>query len=91
MAELYHNILGEEVSVNQLTAENAEAVTLWCHGFQVEEIDALEPDKRYVGINIQTIAGGERASEGDYIIQDANGRFWPCKPYSFHSLYQKVD
>lgn len=91
MADLYRRKAGGSVEVNRLTKENAIAVTLWCGGVQVEEIDVLDPGTKYVGINVPTLHGMARASEGDYIIKGEHGDFWPCKEDQFYSTYEKVD
>lgn len=89
MAELWRK-KPVEVEANLLTKENAEAVALWCGGQLVEEINPENEDDRYVGINIPTLEGVMRASEGDYIIKGVQGEFYPCKPGIFTATYEKV-
>lgn len=89
MAELWRK-KAVEIEANCLTKENAEAVALWCGGQLVEEIDALDSSARYVGINIPTLEGVMRASEGDYVIKGVQGEFYPCKPSIFAATYEKV-
>lgn len=88
MAELWRK-KPVTVEANLLTKENVTAVALWCGGQQVEEIDPFD-NTRYVGINIPTLEGTMRASEGDYVIKGVQGEFYPCKPDIFTSTYEKV-
>lgn len=78
-----------EIEANELTKENAEAVAIWCGGRLIDEFDAITGDK-YVGINIPTLEGVMRASEGDYVIKGVQGEFYPCKPSIFLATYEKI-
>lgn len=89
MAELWRK-RPVTVEANLLTKENAEAVALWCGGQLVTEYDALDPTQSFVGINIPTLEGVMRASEGDYVIKGVQGEFYPCKPGIFTSTYERV-
>lgn len=40
--------------------------------------------------DIKTLEGTMRADFGDYIIRDANGEVYPCKPDIFNKTYRKV-
>lgn len=80
-----------EFEAVQLTKENVHEVAHWCVGQEVEEIDALEPDKRYVGLNFLSWNGMHRASEGDYIIKDALGDFHSRWPDSFEQSFERVE
>lgn len=93
MAELYRRKDGEggEVEVNQLTKDNATELTLWCEGVQVEEMDAFDSSKTYAGINVPTQFGIQRASEGDFIVRGSNGDFWPCAPWRFAKIYERIN
>lgn len=88
MAELWRK-KPVTVHANLLTKDNVEAVAIWCGGQQVEEIDPFTED-RFVGINIPTLEGVMRASEGDYVIKGVQGEFYPCKPDIFTATYEKV-
>lgn len=39
---------------------------------------------------IHTLEGPVTATEGDWIILDARGEFYPCKPEIFDATYDKV-
>lgn len=89
MAELWRK-KPVTVEANLLTKENAEAVALWCGGQVVTEINPRDHDDVYVGLNIPTLEGVMRASEGDYVIRGVQGEFYPCKPSIFTATYEKV-
>jgi hypothetical protein len=40
---------------------------------------------------IETLDGEIIASQGDWIIKDATGEFYPCKPDIFEATYEKVE
>jgi len=41
-------------------------------------------------IEIKTLEGTMRASEGDWIIKGIKGEFYPCKPDIFEATYEAV-
>lgn len=41
--------------------------------------------------DIKTLEGAMRADFGDYIIRDANGEVYPCKPDLFYKTYKKIE
>lgn len=79
-----------EVEAFKLSHENAQELARWCGGRIVEEISPIGPAKIYVGLNIPTINGVVRASEGDYVIKDARGMFYVRKSYLFDEAYEEV-
>jgi hypothetical protein len=79
------------VQAVQLEPHKAAEIANWCGGEVVEEIDALDPDKRFVGINIPTLEGVMRASQGDYVIKSVKGEFYPCKPDIFEASFELND
>lgn len=79
-----------EVEARKLTPDTAEDIAQWCGGRLVEETDALDASLKYVGINIPTLEGVMRASEGDYVIRGVQGEFYPCKPSIFEATYDSV-
>lgn len=89
MAELYRK-KAVTIEANQLTKENAEAIAHWCGGYLVEEINPIDDHERFVGINIPTLEGPMRASEGDFVIKGVQGEFYPCKPSIFEATYEPV-
>lgn len=79
-----------EVEAVRLTKENVKQVAEWCTGQEVEEIDSLDPDLRFVGLNLITQIGMRRASEGDYIIKDNLGTFHVRWPVEFEAMFKRV-
>lgn len=79
-----------DVKAVQLGQDNAEQVAAWCKGRVVEEIDALDPSQRYVGVNLVGAFGYQRASQGDYVIQDLLGDFHVQRAANFESMWERV-
>jgi|LakMenEpi03Aug12_release.lakeMendotaPanAssembly.Ray.scaffolds.fasta_scaffold2920309_1 hypothetical protein len=42
-------------------------------------------------IDISTLEGTMNAIEGDYIIKDIEGEFYPCKPHIFDNSYELIE
>ena len=78
------------VEAVQLTKHNVKEVAEWCVGREVEEIDALDPEKRWVGINVITWEGLKRLSEGDFLVLDAMGDFHIRWPEQFEITFEKI-
>ncbi len=79
------------VEAVRLTKENVNQVADWCTGKEVEEIDALEPDIKYVGLNLLTPTGWARASEGDYVVRDNIWGFYVRWPAEFEANFERVE
>lgn len=58
-----------------LTPETAVALSVWCGGQVVEEVDPFDDELRFPAVNVPTRSGVERASLGDYVIKDEDGTF----------------
>lgn len=71
-----------------LTPVTANALAVWTGGQIVEEIDPIDRAKRYVGINIATIAGVIRASENMYIVKHQDGHFDVMSARDFAGKYE---
>lgn len=82
---------GAIVEAVQLRKDNVSEVANWCVGQEVEETDALDPDKKYVGVNFISWDGMARASESDYIIKDILGNFVSRWPQPFEEAFEKVE
>lgn len=78
------------VEAVQLTKENVREVAEWCTGKEITEIDSLDPDKKYVGLNFLSWEGMTRAHEGDYIIKDSLGQFTWRWPENFEQSFEEV-
>jgi hypothetical protein len=77
-----------EVEAYLLKKTNADELAKWCGGLVIEEVNPADHLDIYVGVNIPTLEGTMRASEGDYIIRGVRGEFYPCKPGIFDDTYE---
>lgn len=86
MTALKYRTRSEYIEAMQLTADNVKEVALWCGGQEVEEFDPVT-DERFAGINIPTMDGTARVSQGDYIFRDAKRRFWRRSAQEFQKEF----
>lgn len=79
-----------EVEVWLFNRENLETVESWVRKYS----DKMTLFSQYGGgkiwIEIKTLEGVMKASEGDYIIKGINGELYPCKPDIFIRTYEEV-
>lgn len=68
-----------DVALNEVGLENVGEYNL----------GEFEEDSCY--IEIKTLEGIMKASEGDWIIKGVNGEFYPCKKDIFHKTYEEVE
>lgn len=80
-----------EIEARQLTKADADDIAQWCGGLLVTEIDPLDPAKVFVGINVPTQLGVQRASQGDWVVKLKGGNFTTFDPQGFHDTYEPVD
>lgn len=62
----------------------------WCGGRYRWEEKPSDPTDVAYWIDIPTLEGVMRASQGDYLIKGVQGEFYPCKPDIFEQTYEKV-
>ena len=69
------------------------AVRSWSNlpGWLIDAYDEREVYFLPDGIDIVTLEGTMRASEGDWIIRGVKGELYPCKPDIFEATYEAVD
>ena len=79
-----------EVEAEQVTNDNAYDVAQWCGGRVVEEIGPVDLGRTY-GINVPTLEGPERASQGDYVVKGQHGEFFTCKQHAFQHDFEKAE
>lgn len=89
MAQLYSSA-DDIVEAEQLTPGSADYVAAWCGGRKVEEIDALDESKTYVGLNVRTLDGPKRAQENDYIVKFPAGNFQVMPGWKFVTEYTRL-
>lgn len=75
---------------NQLTADNALPVAIWCGGVNVVEHDAFFHNQTFQAINVPTAEGMVRAQEGDYIVRSPSGSFYVMKAAEFQEAFDTV-
>lgn len=87
MADQYIASDGEQVTAMRMDEQLVTAISAWCHGQLVEEIDAADSTKRFPAINLRTREGVSRASLGDYVIKHEDGTFEVKKPGAFRQTH----
>lgn len=60
------------VTAERLTKSNVDELADLCKGLKVEEQDAQDPSKTFVGINVPSRRGNRRLSEGDWLVGATN-------------------
>jgi hypothetical protein len=78
------------VEAIQLTPNSVKDTALWCGGYEIEQYDAIDRSKKFVGLNIPTMEGVKRASETDYVVKEATGTFSVMSQREFESKYELV-
>ena len=75
--------------------EVVEAIRNWNNPSEVAEFFREDKENRF-GFkdgtwSVITISGVQDANYGDWIIKNAKGEFYPCKPDIFEQTYEKVE
>lgn len=79
-----------EIEARKLTRESAADLAYWCGGHVVTEEDAIDPNQCFVGVNVPTLEGVVRASEGEYIVRGMRGEFFTASSDALHDLYEEI-
>lgn len=74
----------------QLTPETLTEIAEWCGGVVTAEYHPQDRSKRYVAVNVPTIVGAQRASEGDWVVGDDIGHY-VVAPEEFEKNYELID
>lgn len=77
-----------EIEAMELTEEYADVVADWCGGKVSYVPDGTSLQVLQLVVLIPTLEGVMTASEGDWIIKDVKGEFYPCKPDIFEATYE---
>lgn len=85
-----YQLIPVNVTAIKLTPESVERAAQFSGGIQVEEIDPFDRSRRFVALNIPTLYGMKRASEGEYIVKDQKGIITIMSPSEFESKYQEI-
>lgn len=73
------------IEAELLTRENFEAVGEWAGVTTCWGLDAPIP-----ALHLRTPNGPVHARLGDYVVQDAEGSFYPCKASIFEATHEAV-
>lgn len=77
----------ERIQAMRISKTNAQVAAEWCGGEIVEEISPTDANDTFVGINVPSLAGPFRVSEGQYLIRDEKGHFHARAKSSFENKY----
>lgn len=78
-----------EIEARQVTADDVIEVAAWCGGQVVEEFNPLT-DESHPGVNVPTLNGPMRASDGDYVVKEVGGRFGIYKKHQFEAKFEEL-
>lgn len=79
-----------KVEVWLFNRENLETVESWVRKYSDKMTLFSQYGGEKIWIEIKTLEGVMKASEGDYIIKGINGELYPCKPDIFIKTYEEV-
>lgn len=74
----------------QLFKSTADDIAQWCGGLLVTEIDPQDPGNTFVGINVPTQLGVERASQSDWVVKLKGGNFTVFNDVDMHATYEPI-
>jgi hypothetical protein len=83
-----YRVIMYTVQAIQVLPADVDRAALWCGGVKIEEYDAVDSSRKFVALNIPTINGVERASEGDYVMKTRDGGFRAVPKREFESKYE---
>lgn len=79
----------ESVQAERLTPENVDSLAKLCGGLRVRETDAHDLSE-FVGLNVPTLEGPVRCSEGNYLLRLANGSWSVLSENEFNHRYEGI-
>jgi hypothetical protein len=79
---------GEVFEAEVLKHDNGMELTHWCGGRIVTEVDPFDDALTFFGINVPTLAGTRRCSQGDYIVKSDTGYFHVVARFEFENTYR---
>lgn len=79
-----------EAEVWLFNRENLETAESWVRKYSDKMTLFSQYGGEKIWIEIKTLEGVMKASEGDYIIKGINGELYPCKPDIFIKTYEEV-
>lgn len=82
------------VSALQVAQDTIAEIAVWSHGQVVKELISGEDPKKaeswMVGINVSTVDGMARASEGDFVFRDMAGGLHVIDEFVFNGFFTEV-
>jgi hypothetical protein len=84
-----YELIPVAVEAIEITPDTVHRAALWCGGREAEEIHP-ETEERTVGLNVPTLKGVERASQGSYVVKDLNGGFSVKSANEFKREYRAI-
>lgn len=82
-----YTTLPETVYAEQLTRDNVEELARLCGGQVIIETDPRNPDNKYVALNVPTLSGVKRASEGQMLIKYQEGSWGVMGATAFRETF----
>lgn len=80
----------EFVEAIPITPATIDIAANWCGGVIVQEHDPFDNSKTFVGLNVPTVSGVLRASEGDYVVRTQDGKFNVYQQRMFREKFKPV-
>lgn len=80
-----------KVMAIQVEDSTIPEILLFCQSMEVDEIDAIDPDKKQKAVNVATQDGVRRASKGDYVVKALHsGNVIVIKDHEFLEHFRAV-
>lgn len=90
MSQLWRPKVHGLVHVVEVIPENRDEIERFCGGIIITEHDPEDHTKTYIGVNVPTLEGVIRASEGDFIVRSEAGRYSVEKREDFLAQYDRA-
>lgn len=80
-----------KVMAIQVDDNTIPEILLFCQSMEIDEIDAVDPDKKQKAVNVATQQGVRRASKGDYVVKALHsGNVVVVKSHEFLEHFRAV-
>lgn len=90
MSQLWRPKTNGPVHVVEVKPENRDELERFCGGAIITEHDPEDHSKTYIGVNVPTLDGVVRASEGDFIVRSEAGRYTVVPREEFLAQYERA-
>lgn len=78
----------EFIEAEQLSKDNAKDLVKMCGGVLVGESNPRDPEDVYTAINVPTVEGNVRLSEGMWLVKDVFGRWGAMGESAFDEMFE---